>query len=69
MLWVYTWHIWGTSYFLAYSCELFVVERVNVIDKKAVSVNLFLAILGFFPIFKIDLLTCILNLIQMVLFV
>ena len=37
------------SYFLAYSCELFVVGRVNVVDKKSVSVNLFVAILrGFF---------------------
>lgn len=25
MLWVYTWYICGTSYFLAYSCELFIV--------------------------------------------
>lgn len=38
---------WGTSYFLAYSCELFVVEGLNVRGNKSVSVNLSSAILGF----------------------
>lgn len=51
MLWVYTWYICGTRYFLAYTCELFVVGRVSVVDKKSVSVNLLVAILRVFIFF------------------
>lgn len=40
MLWAFTWDIWETSYFLAYSCKSFVVERVNVVGKNFISVNL-----------------------------
>lgn len=40
ILWVFTWYIWETSYFLTYSCELLVAERVNVVGKNFISVNL-----------------------------
>ena len=40
MMWAFTWYIWETSYFLAYSCESLVVERVNVVGKNFISINL-----------------------------